>query len=467
MSVDAISEDAGIISRLQLAKALKEDPENIYAESPENSAIFLRQRNRNTRFGTQTPPRGAFRLPRPTCLLVPPVLAQQEVRRPSIPQISTSSPRNSIIIPEDRERRGSGSKPATLLDVRESMLEVRQNLQNTLPFSASSSHRTSMILQQNKSLPDANGKPHGSSKLSNVTASRPNSVISPSRPISSSKSKSQKSGVIKKNGSSSSDDSDSAPKQPPMLPPIKSVANQAITSPRITTKKSNGGRIEAWLEHVSGSPEGIPSRPSTPVYIPEDLQPPKPEFHQPRKRSNSEFAPKKRPISFMHDVPLPVGRVSPSPRQDSGYWAKDTLLALSDDLRHMSIMNDSNALYSRTRSASFSNPSGSGNIAKLSPANNISKVMNRHSHRREGSSSSAHNSRPSTPQLQIPPIVKPSRSKDSLQTPPMSPYSSSTMNGNRNSFYANNQRISSEQSKVSNRNSFYLHQHQQKNRIRS
>ncbi|PKC01852.1 hypothetical protein RhiirA5_504386 [Rhizophagus irregularis] len=189
MSVDAISEDAGIISRLQLAKALKEDPENIYAESPENSAIFLRQRNRNTRFGTQTPPRGAFRLPRPTCLLVPPVLgnveeynsqhntsqilpsqlyqqaqqtqqtqqtqqqAQQEVRRPSIPQISTSSPRNSIIIPEDRERRGSGSKPATLLDVRESMLEVRQNLQNTLPFSASSSHRTSMILQQNKSLP--------------------------------------------------------------------------------------------------------------------------------------------------------------------------------------------------------------------------------------------------------------------------------------------------------------------------
>lgn len=199
------------------------------------------------------------------------------------------------------------------------------------------------------------------------------------------------------------------------------------------------------------------------VYIPEDLQPPKPEFHQPRRRSNSEFAPKKRPISVMHDVPLPVGRISPSPRQDSGYWAKDTLLSLSDDVRHMSIMNDPNKLYSRTRSASFSNLSGSN--AKLSPANNVSKVMNRH--RREGSASSTHNSRPNTPQLHIPPIVKTSRSRDSLQTPPMSPYLPPTMNGNRNSFYANNQRISSEQSKVSNRNSLYLHQHQQKNRIRS
>jgi hypothetical protein len=191
MSVAAISEDAGVISRLQLAKALKEDPGNLYAESPENSAIFLRQRNRNTKFGTQTPPRGPFRLPRPTILLVPPVLGdveeynsslsqpntsqilpsqqyqqalqvqqpqqpqqpQQEVRRPSLPQISTSSPRNSVVIPEERERRGSGSKPATLLDVRESMLEVRHNLQNTLPFSASSSHRASIILQQNKNLP--------------------------------------------------------------------------------------------------------------------------------------------------------------------------------------------------------------------------------------------------------------------------------------------------------------------------
>src|SRR3954454_20751135 len=163
MSVDTISEDANIISRLQLAKALKEDP---YAE---NSAIFLRQRNRTTKYGVQ-PPRGNFYIPRPMNLLVPPVLGNaegsredndfaltssqpnvlssqqlQQDRRPSQPQIYTSSPRNSIIIPE--ERRGSASKPATLMDVRESILEVRHNLQNALPFSTSSSHKTSIILQ--------------------------------------------------------------------------------------------------------------------------------------------------------------------------------------------------------------------------------------------------------------------------------------------------------------------------------
>ncbi|RIA93691.1 hypothetical protein C1645_761884, partial [Glomus cerebriforme] len=211
------------------------------------------------------------------------------------------------------------------------------------------------------------------------------------------------------------------------------------------------------------------------AFIPEDLHPPKPDFYQPRKRSNSEFAPKKRPNSMMYEqiqVPsLPIGRVSPSPRQDSGYWAKDTLIALSDDLRHISLMNDSNSSHSsnsRSRSASFSNTSGSSNNVKLSPAN---KVINRH--RREGSGSSVHSSRPSTPQLQIPPqgnylpqpAIKSSRSKDSLQTPPISVYLPSTTNGNRNSLYMNSnlQRISTEQLKSSNRNSVYL----QKNRIRS
>src|ERR1043165_3789853 len=139
MSVSAVSDDSVLFSRLQLAKALKEDPSNIHADPPENSAIFLRQRNRNTNSCVRQHSRDNFLFPRPMNLLVPPVLgkneehnekndnspqpnqASQQVRRPSQPQVLTSSPRNSLIIPE--ERRGSTSKPpATLLDVRQSML---------------------------------------------------------------------------------------------------------------------------------------------------------------------------------------------------------------------------------------------------------------------------------------------------------------------------------------------------------
>jgi|SRR6266542_3986850 len=169
MSVSAISDDSAVFSRLQLAKALKEDPDNDYADPPENSAIFLRQRNRTS---FRPPSRGSFHLPRPMNLLVPPVLCKneeeynennnsqpntpnqilQQVRRPSQPQVFTSSPRNSLIIPE--ERRGSTSKPAaTLLDVRQSMLENRHNLHSSTPFTASSSHRASVLLQQHKTLP--------------------------------------------------------------------------------------------------------------------------------------------------------------------------------------------------------------------------------------------------------------------------------------------------------------------------
>ncbi|CAG8474578.1 16567_t:CDS:2 [Funneliformis mosseae] len=523
MSVDTISDDAAaVFSRLQLARALKEDPENIY--SAEESAIFQRQRNT---FALQQPT-NEFHLPRPLSLLIPPILnddeedkssqpntpiqtkhssqqVSQQVRRQS--QAFTSSPRTSVIIPE--ERRGSGSK--TLLDVRQSMLENRHIIHNANPFSTSSSHRTSMILQQNKTLPDAIGK----LKPGNVTNSRPNSLLvsSPrptstytinaanSRPtsfykqnksfipqdseendeesepsVNSPKPKSQKSSKIKKSSSSSSDGSDS----PPTLPPIKSISNDtplALKStpkikvappPRITTmRKNSNGRIEAWLEHVSGSPEGSPNQSPTrshsprvrtshnmnqhnsrplvaskrtslvvePVhqaqsrrrpisaFVPGDKHLPQPDIHQPRKRANSEFVPRKRTDSMLIEPPIPHGRVSPNPRQDSGYWAKDTLLALSEDFRHVNLMNDMSAPSTKSKNSNISN--GSSN-----------KSTNRH--RRNGSGNI---NKPSSPKLQI----------------PVGGHGSHTNNNM-------NKRLSSELLIPSNRNSIL---YQQKNRIRS
>jgi hypothetical protein len=214
------------------------------------------------------------------------------------------------------------------------------------------------------------------------------------------------------------------------------------------------------------------------AYFPDNLQALKPDPNQPRKRSNSEFVPKVRTNSVYEQAPqvppFPIGRVSPSPRQDSGYWAKDTLIALSDDLRHISIMNDSNSSHSssKSRSSNIGNINGGSNNAKLSPANNISKIINRH--RREGSGSSVHSNKANIPQLHIQgnylpqtysspqvPALQSSRSKDSLSV-----YLPS--NGNRNSLYmsSNNiqKKVSSEQLKA-NRNSTYSHH--QKNRIKS
>lgn len=555
MSVDTISDDAAaVFSRLQLARALKEDPENIY--SAEESAIFQRQRNT---FALQQPT-NEFHLPRPLSLLIPPILnddeedkssqpntpiqtkhssqqVSQQVRRQS--QAFTSSPRTSVIIPE--ERRGSSSK--TLLDVRQSMLENRHIIHNANPFSTSSSHRTSMILQQNKTLPDAIGK----LKPGNVTNSRPNSLLvsSPrptstytinaanSRPtsfykqnksfipqdseendeesepsVNSPKPKSQKSSKIKKSSSSSSDGSDS----PPTLPPIKSISSQSIilekvdeeddssdesgsehddddddsseddtplalkSTPKIkvappsritTMRKNSNGRIEAWLEHVSGSPEGSPNQSPTrshsprvrtshnmnqhnsrplvaskrtslvvePVhqaqsrrrpisaFVPGDKHLPQPDIHQPRKRANSEFVPRKRTDSMLIEPPIPHGRVSPNPRQDSGYWAKDTLVALSEDFRHVNLMNDMSAPSTKSKNSNVSN--GSSN-----------KSTNRH--RRNGSGNI---NKPSSPKLQI----------------PVAGYGSHTNNNM-------NKQLSSELLIPSNRNSIL---YQQKNRIRS
>lgn len=201
------------------------------------------------------------------------------------------------------------------------------------------------------------------------------------------------------------------------------------------------------------------------AFVPDDRQIPKPDFHQPRKRSNSEFVPRKRTSSIVLDpsqVPsIPHGRVSPSSRQDSGYWAKDAITALSDDFRHISLMNDIN---SSTRSKG-SNISSNVNVPKIPPINNgVAKVINRH--RREGSGSS-HNSRPSTPHNSRPSTPHNSRpnTPQSHIYVPVSP-----MNGNRNLLHTNNNNIhkrpSFEQLMPSNRNSV-LYQHQQKHRIRS
>lgn len=43
------------------------------------------------------------------------------------------------------------------------------------------------------------------------------------------------------------DDDESSEDDTPLA--LKSTPKIKIASPRITTKKSNGGRIEAWLEH--------------------------------------------------------------------------------------------------------------------------------------------------------------------------------------------------------------------------
>src|SRR5688572_13143326 len=95
------TQDFAIFSRLQLARALKEDPENANAEPPENSAIFIRQRTaRNPRVNSIQSIRSIRRnsynnndvddnddvdedeetstyfLPKPKTLIVPPVLAK-------------------------------------------------------------------------------------------------------------------------------------------------------------------------------------------------------------------------------------------------------------------------------------------------------------------------------------------------------------------------------------------------------
>lgn len=147
-------DNSGIFSRLQLARALKEDPDNPNNDPPENSAIFLRQRARNS-----PAPSGQFYIPRPESLLTPPILSKPESSQndPQNQGRRGSQPTQTITINSstcfDDRRSINPGKPATLLDVRKSMLDSRQSIHNMLPFSPASSHRTSQILQQHKSLP--------------------------------------------------------------------------------------------------------------------------------------------------------------------------------------------------------------------------------------------------------------------------------------------------------------------------
>nr|CAG8573928.1 9160_t:CDS:2 [Entrophospora candida] len=219
------TQDPVILSRLQLARALKEDLDNVNAEPPENSAIFIRQRTaRNSRVNSiQSIRRSSYSnnnsvdddvdedeeisvyyLPKPKKLIVPPVLAKNDDKKnnngngkiskrhtqlqklqPIQPQYQSLQPPSPLQPPsqpsspsssQKQSRNNSIGKPTTLLDVRESMLETRQNIHNNMiHFNASSSHRTSLILQQG--LPT---KSHGS-KLNNspaaTTSSRPTSMI--------------------------------------------------------------------------------------------------------------------------------------------------------------------------------------------------------------------------------------------------------------------------------------------------
>ncbi|KAF0361696.1 hypothetical protein F8M41_014147 [Gigaspora margarita] len=188
MSV-SVNSDPAVFSRLQLAKALKEDPEN--------SAIFIHNRsNGRPKYNNDDEDDDDhFYIPRPTHLLIPPILStiqddndsindniiqQSPLQSPQLQRKRASSysslndsPRDSIIMSE--ERRGSLGKQATLMDVRQSILNNRHN-NIVSSFSPTSSQRTSLILQQPKSpLPDVH-----TAKTPSKSNSLPNPRPSPS-----------------------------------------------------------------------------------------------------------------------------------------------------------------------------------------------------------------------------------------------------------------------------------------------
>ncbi|CAG8468514.1 8409_t:CDS:2 [Diversispora eburnea] len=583
-------DNSGIFSRLQLARALKEDPNNPDNDPPENSAIFLRQRARNS-----PAPTGHFYIPRPANLLTPPILAKLESPQNDLqnqgrglqptPTITTN---NSTAF--DDRRCSLIGKPATLLDVRKSMLDTRQSIHNMVPFSPASSHRTSLMLQQHKSLPDLSTTAKQSHRLSNLPinnsnsrpssshnpssrptsslnpssrptsslnpSSRPTSSLNPSsRPTSSYNpssrpTKSKKTFTPQDSEEDSSSESEIHKKQSEVLSKAKSekskknvllksknkigVDNDSESSDSSTEKKNkslsksklekveeedsddteesmdededsdeseseseddtplalkvtpkikvappnkvvkkNGKRVEAWLDTVSNpepetnkrnrrppsaynpttssplNPMGFGYRLSpTPEPIPisenrrphsstEDFYISKPQFQQ-RKRANSEFVPKgnKNMPEQLSPQFTQIGRVSPSPRQDSGYWARDTLTALSEDFRHLSLMNDSSSSNSNNSQSKSDSSSG----------------LMKH---RENSSLSSFGSRSHSPQVPSP-TLRYSRSRDSLYA-----------TNNRQSYYMTNNisnRISSEPLSSNNRVSYYPPQ--QKYRVR-
>ncbi|CAG8440642.1 6081_t:CDS:2 [Acaulospora morrowiae] len=577
MSIDV--DDSGVFSRLQLARALKEDLDNPLAEPPDNSAIFSRQRARKS-----DAPVGQFYIPRPTTLLTPPILSTiepqnnepqhlQEDKRNST-QPPNANVRGSVVVPSHEERRGSLGKPATLLDIRKSMLDTRQSIHNMLPFSPASSQRTSQILQQQKSLPNLSQtkQSQGASRMSTVSnnnsrqsslstnssrptsshnpASRPTSTFrlsksfipqdsedssssSDSRQKSSPKSLKPKSKKLTLSGPSRSghkkvvddneelpeeeqtvkrsikkkksikkhkhaqksklekveeensndkddeedDESDSEGDDTPLA--LKTTPKIRIAAPNGTVKK-NGEVIEAWLDDVSANSSPEPEintrnrRPSSsyvqtpssplgpgrkssltpePASVPGNRRPRStadnihpPELHlrsQPRKRANSEYVPKRN--SYIPEPQLTqVGRISPSPRQDSGYWARDTLAALSGDSRHLNLMNDPNSNFM---------------------PNNSQNRSDRHPQHRDSIGSSSYGSRPHSPQIPSP-TSQYSRSKDLLGASPNNRQSYYMVNNNNNV----HRRVSSDHLTVAtNRASYYQQQPpspQQKHRVR-
>ncbi|CAG8468107.1 10771_t:CDS:1 [Ambispora gerdemannii] len=157
-SITTNTMDSLNFSRLQLARALKEDLEDENALPPEKSAIFSRQRparqNNNTGDETLSVP-NHFHIPRPTSLMIPMPLTQPDGnstpnKRSSQafhkPQPVNTNARNSIAILGDLNDHGvAGNRHSTLMDVRRSIIESRHM---AIPFSPASSHRTKQLMHQ-------------------------------------------------------------------------------------------------------------------------------------------------------------------------------------------------------------------------------------------------------------------------------------------------------------------------------
>ncbi|CAG8612852.1 5590_t:CDS:2 [Gigaspora rosea] len=375
MSV-SVNSDPAVFSRLQLAKALKEDPEN--------SAIFIHNRSNddndsiNDNIVQQSPQQSP----------------QLQRKRASSYSSLNDSPRNSIIMSE--ERRGSLGKQATLMDVRQSILNNRHN-NMVSSFSPSSSQRTSLILQQSKSLPDVhtaktpsksnslpNPRPSPSSVQNNVQLrSNPNNS---SRPPSSYANVQSRPNSVATNQSRPSSSYTNSPSRPSslvnQLTHHDSNESDSDQSPKLTSKK-NGERIEEWLNNVSND-DGLLSPDPHNVrshrlsdYTPNqtfnasplgrgsndhrrhrsntfDSNPQKSLSHQNFRRKSHSELPQQRKNDLLSSPQLMMGRISPSHRQEPGSWASETLAALSVDARHQMLMNDSSSTTTST--------SGSANI---------------------------------------------------------------------------------------------------------
>ncbi|CAG8557880.1 12743_t:CDS:2 [Ambispora leptoticha] len=162
-NICATAIDSLNFSRLQLARALKEDLEDANALPPEKSAIFSRQRpTRHQNGDDEIKVPNHFHIPRPTSLKIPmPLTTQPEGnaksphlndttpnKRSSKPQQLNTNARNSVAILGDinlNDLGVAGNRHSTLMDVRKSIIESRHM---AIPFSPSSSHRTKQLMHQ-------------------------------------------------------------------------------------------------------------------------------------------------------------------------------------------------------------------------------------------------------------------------------------------------------------------------------